>query len=144
VPRAGRRGALESCDLAGRSIHTCNQLALMCMLLPACPHRAAVSDMPLAFAASKASAGHAEPAAGAVALAAAVNSLQARALSSLLHVTAVNPHVAQCLDGAGKARGKAATLVPRSSAPLPLHGSGGRVAAGISAFAFQVSPWGRS
>lgn len=101
--------------------------------------RRAGSDGPLTLAASKAAAGHAEPAAGAVGLAAAVMAAEARGAPALPHLRGVNPHVQQCLGSAGKmACGRAGVYAPRQLAALPSARSHGRVAAGTSAFAFQV------
>ena len=152
----------------------------MCVPLPA------AADGPLALAASKASVGHAEAGAGLVGFAAAVLSVEERALPRLLHLrwgrgpengclghvwlsflgaghrgpspaanscvcvcvcsygvcycSRMNPYVQQSLNTACKqaADGPIAVTAPRAAAALPVAAAHGRLAAGISAFAFQV------
>eukprot|EP00887_Chlorella_sp_A99_P003362 scaffold26.g3362.t1 len=95
------------------------------------------SDGPLCLAASKASAGHAEPAAGAVGLSAAVVAVDTRQAAAMMHLREVNSHVQQCVNTAGKVDGAAAVTAPRVPAGLPSPGSQGRLVSGVSSFAFQ-------
>lgn len=97
------------------------------------------ADGPLALSASKAAMGHAEPAAGAVGLASAIFSLETRAVPAMLHLRTINPHVAQCMDGAGKVAGAAAVAAPRTGMPAGSTAQQGSAVACISGFAFQAS-----
>lgn len=91
----------------------------------------------LAFAATKASFGHAEPAAGAVGLAAAILSLESKEQSDMLHLRTVNPYVAQCMQGNQSPSSQLHCTIPRTRSPLSLKTTGHRAITGVSAFAFQ-------
>jgi 3-oxoacyl-(acyl-carrier-protein) synthase len=94
------------------------------------PLRAGAS--PLTLAASKSHAGHAEPAAGIVALLHVALAAASAAAAPILHLRSLNPHVAGVLDGAG------GVTIARQAAPLPsLATGGGGLRYGISSFAFM-------
>jgi len=90
----------------------------------------------LELSAAKASAGHAEPAAGSVGVASLILSLEDNHIPQALHLRQVNPYVQQCLEGQAKVQGKLVTHASRVGAPFALPGST-RIAGGVSAFAFQ-------
>ena len=92
---------------------------------------------PLGLAASKATFGHAEPAAGAVGLAAAMLCLNSQAMPQQLHLRGVNPYVVQCVGGFVRAGGKAAIATHRERAPTPTNQQPPRTLSGVSGFAFQ-------
>ena len=81
--------------------------------------------------ASKGFLGHPEPAAGVVSLIMAATSLQNSAAFPIMHLRALNPHIAATMPGSS-----AGVTLPRQSRGLP---SGGHALAstGISSFAFQ-------
>lgn len=95
----GRVGAcLDGCPVAAavnprRICSKAHPLLVVCcccfVTWPFCVHCHAAADGPLAFAASKAAAGHAEAGAGLVGLAAAVLAVEERALPRLLHLRSV-------------------------------------------------------
>jgi hypothetical protein len=102
----------------------------------------AAARAPLALLASKTWHGHAEPAAGLVALAHASSAAAASARHPLLHLRALNPHVAGALEalsapgGGGGGGGRVAAA--RQAAPLPVGGREAAVVSGTSSFAFMV------
>jgi Beta-ketoacyl synthase, C-terminal domain len=87
----------------------------------------------LTLAADKTSLGHAEPAAGALGLGAALASLQQRGCQPVLHLRRVNAHVAALMDSLAEA-GEAVHM-PRQR--LGRVGGSADAATGQSAFAFQ-------
>ena len=94
-----------------------------------------VSSRPFALFTSKASLGHAEPAAGVVGLLHAANAVCHSALPPVLHLRTLNPFVLGALEG----RGSAVTgmyQLPRQLAPAIRSAEGGSVG-GVSSFAFQ-------
>ena len=97
-------------------------------------------QLPLALMAAKSWIGHAEPAAGVVGLAHAHAALAAAVQLPLLHLRAVNEHVAAIMgrSNMGAARGGAPWSAPRQGAALPSSDmpDAPRVV-GASAFAFQ-------
>lgn len=113
----------------------------------------AAARAPLLVAASKAWAGHAEPAAGIVGMLHACTARSARSALPLLHLTHLNEHVGAALAQAAQAKGAGAglggaagaahcVLLPRALGPWGSSsggsGSGARgEASGVSAFAFQ-------
>ena len=92
------------------------------------PQSTASSVQPLSLVASKSSAGHCEPAAGMVGLAAAAASLQHLKAVPVLHLRALNPHVESALEsrrtaGAGansRVSGVAAACTWRSTSMLSI------------------------
>lgn len=91
----------------------------------------------LGLSASKATFGHAEPAAGAIGLAAAVLCLESKATAQQLHLRVVNPYVSQCFDTFAKSVGKPAVAAARTVAPMPSTQPASRAVASVSGFAFQ-------
>jgi acyl transferase domain-containing protein len=118
--------------------------------------------LPLVLSSDKSSVGHTEPAAGLVGMLHAVFSTQASVTQPVLHLCAVNPHIAALLGqvpsagnagqdsdmyGAGTRQTPGSQVfMPRSSGPGGLSSSQGRDQAsalparfqGVSSFAFQV------
>ncbi len=91
------------------------------------------APLPLRLTAAKAHKGHAEPAAGSIGLAHAAFMLTHRHVTPLLHLHALNPHVAGLLD---TRRGAQAPLsLPRQAGGAVFRPT---AALGISSFAFQV------
>ena len=97
------------------------------------------SSCPLTLLAPKAVAGHAEPAAGLVAVVMGIAALGGGAgvggappgAPSIAHLRALNPHVRAVLDAS-----RSPASLPRSAGPLAA-GSGAAARLGVSAFAFQ-------
>lgn len=143
--------------------------ALLSPAAQAAPAAAAPARLPLAFLASKAVTGHAEPAAGSVALAHATAACLGSACLPIPHLTTLNAHVAPALTssvepgsrgwvlprqlqpsgrpmaaatgGAGAAGGTAGGLGGAGGEEQPGGRAGGPSAIGASAFAYQVSAW---
>jgi acyl transferase domain-containing protein len=98
---------------------------------------------PLQLGASKSRFGHAEPGAGVVGLAEALQWLLHRRTPPIINLRVINPLVGSVLDAAKVMGGAAPGIrmhMPRSSGPSRscTTNSQRSLAAGISAFAFQV------
>ena len=87
--------------------------------------------------ASKTWNGHAEPAAGLVAMLHALQALHHAAALPLLHLRRLNPYVAAALEASDE---KDAAAWGRASRQPGADGTM-KVSCGVSAFAFQVRPW---
>ncbi|GFH18522.1 uncharacterized protein HaLaN_15343, partial [Haematococcus lacustris] len=93
---------------------------------------------PVALGASKASQGHAEPAAGMVGFQAGLLELQQAAAAPFMHLRSLNPHVAAALEQAGGASSQPLLVAARQSCGMPSKGQAGTEAScGVSGFAFQ-------
>lgn len=97
-----------------------------------------VGKVTIAIQASKSLLGHAEPAAGGLALLHALHNVQQRSLIPILHLRTPNPHIVSSLS---LQRGAVDVVAPRGPAPLqlPPWGAGEEelMLTGVSAFAFQ-------
>lgn len=96
---------------------------------------ATATAMPLALLSSKSWYGHAEPAAGGVALGHAFLAISQHIVPPISHLRTLNPHVVGALDSCGT-RGRQWAL-PKQASALPSAMQGERYAVGTSAFAFQ-------
>ncbi|KAL4457259.1 hypothetical protein ABPG75_012124 [Micractinium tetrahymenae] len=125
-------GTTEAYNAAGTSLGDPIEVgAALAVLMD----KRSASDGPLALAASKAAAGHAEAGAGLLGMAAALLAVEERALPRLLHLSSMNLHCQACITTSCK--GGTAASAPRAAAPLPVAGAHGRATACVSAFAFQ-------
>ena len=106
--------------------------AALAVVRPSSAHYSLPPGQKLTLMASKSAAGHCEPAAGLVALAAAVAALGDGAAVPVLHLRMLNPHVEAALGGQG------GVAVPRAPGGWP-SGGGLSPACSISSFAFQVA-----
>ncbi len=101
-------------------------------LRPASMHQSGQAPQRLALVASKSQAGHCEPAAGLVGLAAAVAAISNAAMAPVLHLRNLNPYVEAAMDGHGNASVARTDSGWAVSQRLP-------PACSVSSFAFQVT-----
>ncbi len=101
-------------------------------LRPASMDQSGRAPQRLALMASKSQAGHCEPAAGLVGLAAAVAAISNAAAAPVLHLRSLNPYVEAAMDGDGRASVARSTGGWADSRRLP-------PACSVSSFAFQGS-----
>ena len=104
----------------------------LAVLRPASMHDSGRAPQRLALMASKSQAGHCEPAAGLVGLAAAVVANSGAAMAPVLHLRTLNPYVEAAIDGNGNAsvaRSDGGWADSRRSSP----------ACSVSSFAFQAN-----
>ncbi len=106
--------------------------AALAAVRPSSAHSSLPLAQRLSLMASKSTAGHCEPAAGLVGLAAAAAALGEAAAAPVLHLRTVNPHVEAAMGGQGR------VAVPRAPGGWP-SGRGQPPACSISSFAFQVA-----
>ena len=100
-------------------------------LRPAFMHHSGQAPQRLALMASKSQAGHCEPAAGLVGVAAAVAAISNAAMAPVLHLRNLNPYVEAAMDGNGAASVARTDGGWAVSRHLPATCS-------VSSFAFQV------
>ena len=100
-------------------------------------HSVAARAVPLVPLAGKSWFGHAEPAAGFVGIAHAIEAASHLAVLPLLHLRTLNPYVSEAVARVGGGAGE--WLLPRGVGCAPVQQVAASALTSVSAFAFQVS-----